>query len=86
MNDEIFLEILKAILNASKSNNDCNNMENVIEEYIDWLIFSENKRKLNYKRYKDMLQQIQCYYLLREPSEAICCINRTIELIRKNLL
>lgn len=68
MNDYIFKFILKYIMSEICENNK-NSLLNCIEEYIEWMNYSEIRFKKNYKHYKDIMQKCQVYLLLNEFDE-----------------
>lgn len=79
MNDDIFLAILLTLKDYTNENTDKNTMMLIIEEYLDWIRYSENRYKKNYAKYATVLEGTQCYYLMGQEKDAKAYIDKYIK-------
>lgn len=73
MNDDIMLVIMMTLKDKTREKNI--DMKMIIEEYLDWIRYSENRYEKDYINYRMMLETIQAYYVLKNPEEALRTIN-----------
>ncbi|MBQ2639283.1 MAG: hypothetical protein IJF92_00755 [Bacilli bacterium] len=80
MNDDIMLVIIMTLKDKTREKDI--DMKMTIEEYLDWIRYSEHRYKKDYINYKMMLETIQAYYVLKDEDEAL----KTINLFINNLM
>ena len=80
MNDDIMLAIMVTLKDKTREKDI--DMKMIIEEYLDWIRYSENRYEKDYMNYRMMLETIQAYYVLKDKEEAL----RTINLFINNLM
>lgn len=68
MNNYVFKYILKYLLSEVCEENK-NSLLNAIEEYIEWMNYSEIRFKKDYDYYKKVVQKCQVHLLLNEYDE-----------------
>lgn len=68
MNDYVFKYILKYLFSEINESNK-NILLNAIEEYIEWMNYSEFRFKKDYSYYKEVMQKCQVNLLLNEYEE-----------------
>ena len=73
MNDDIMLVIMMTLKDKTREKNI--DMKMIIEEYLDWIRYSENRYEKDYINYKMMLETVQAYYVLKDSDEALRAIN-----------
>lgn len=68
MNDDIMLAIFLTL--KDKSCKKKTDMKMVIEEYLDWIRYSQNRYDKDYREYYMSLETVQALYVLHKEDEA----------------